>query len=174
MFTFRGPSKVGDRLLLRAIVNNAFKSRYECPAADGQQEGRGAVVAGTFAWLMHSVLCSLEVGVRAEAYQEEGPNRHINSAFMTFEVLDKSGKPCALPRIRPEPVVSQLIMTSRGLETGLETLELHIHKRHYWASQLIISGFCFLFFCKASNKVILRVYTRNAKQKNTKKTIYLW
>uniref|UniRef100_A0A8C8DM15 Acyl-CoA thioesterase 11a n=1 Tax=Oryzias sinensis TaxID=183150 RepID=A0A8C8DM15_9TELE len=73
MFTFRGPSKVGDRLLLRAIVNNAFKS-------------------------------SLEVGVRAEAYQEEGPNRHINSAFMTFEVLDKSGKPCALPRIRPEPV----------------------------------------------------------------------
>lgn len=51
-------------------------------------------------------LCSLEVGVRAEAYQEEGPNRHINSAFMTFEVLDKSGKPCNLPRIRPEPVVS--------------------------------------------------------------------
>lgn len=46
--------------------------------------------------------CSLEVGVRAEAYQEEGPNRHINSAFMIFEVLDDSGKPCTLPRIRPE------------------------------------------------------------------------
>lgn len=30
MFTFRGPSFVGDRLLLRAIVNNAFKNRYEC------------------------------------------------------------------------------------------------------------------------------------------------
>ncbi|XP_014880022.1 acyl-coenzyme A thioesterase 11-like isoform X1 [Poecilia latipinna] len=73
MFTFRGPSQVGDRLLLRAIVNNAFKN-------------------------------SLEVGVRAEAYQEEGPNRHINSAFMTFEVLDDSGKPCTLPRIRPEPL----------------------------------------------------------------------
>uniref|UniRef100_A0A3B4TGM3 Acyl-CoA thioesterase 11 n=1 Tax=Seriola dumerili TaxID=41447 RepID=A0A3B4TGM3_SERDU len=73
MFTFRGPSQIGDRLLLRAIVNNAFKN-------------------------------SLEVGVRAEAYQEEGPNRHINSAFMTFEVLDDHGKPCMLPRIRPEPL----------------------------------------------------------------------
>ncbi|KAM9322596.1 acyl-coenzyme A thioesterase 11-like isoform 2-T2 [Pholidichthys leucotaenia] len=72
MFTFRGPSQVGDRIILKAIVNNAFKT-------------------------------SMEVGVRAEAYQEEGPNRHINSAFMTFEVLDKCGKPCTLPRIRPEP-----------------------------------------------------------------------
>ncbi|XP_056148779.1 acyl-coenzyme A thioesterase 11-like [Lampris incognitus] len=71
MFTFRGPSQVGDRLLLRAIVNNAFKN-------------------------------SMEVGVRAEAYQEEGPNRHINSAFMTFEVLDENGKPRTLPRIQPE------------------------------------------------------------------------
>ncbi|XP_039999431.1 acyl-coenzyme A thioesterase 11 isoform X3 [Xiphias gladius] len=73
MFTFRGPSQIGDRLLLRAIVNNAFKN-------------------------------SMEVGVRAEAYQEEGPNRHINSAFMTFEVLDDHRKPCTLPRIRPEPL----------------------------------------------------------------------
>lgn len=73
MFTFRGPSQVGDRLILRAIVNNAFKT-------------------------------SIEVGVRAEAYQEEGSNRHINSAFMTFEVLDDHGKPRTLPRIRPEPL----------------------------------------------------------------------
>ncbi|KAM7401374.1 hypothetical protein PAMA_005524 [Pampus argenteus] len=73
MFTFRGPSHVGDRILLSAIVNNAFKN-------------------------------SMEVGVRAEAYQEEGPNRHINSAFMTFEVLDDNGKPRTLPRIRPEPL----------------------------------------------------------------------
>ncbi|XP_039862428.1 acyl-coenzyme A thioesterase 11-like isoform X3 [Simochromis diagramma] len=74
MFTFRGPSQVGDRLLLKAIVNNAFRN-------------------------------SMEVGVRAEAYHEEGPNRHINSAFMTFEVLDDGGKPRTLPRIRPEPLV---------------------------------------------------------------------
>ncbi|XP_034559117.1 acyl-coenzyme A thioesterase 11-like [Notolabrus celidotus] len=73
MFTFRGPSQVGDRLLLRAIVNNAFKN-------------------------------SIEVGVRAEAYQGVGPNRHINSAFMTFEVLDDHEKPRTLPRIRPEPL----------------------------------------------------------------------
>ncbi|KAK2843979.1 hypothetical protein Q5P01_010638 [Channa striata] len=76
MFTFRGPSQVGDRLLLRAIVNNAFEN-------------------------------SMEVGVRAEAYQEEGSTRHINSAFMTFEVLDNPGKPCTLPRIRPEPLEGQ-------------------------------------------------------------------
>ncbi|XP_029931282.1 acyl-coenzyme A thioesterase 11 isoform X2 [Myripristis murdjan] len=73
MFTFRGPSQVGDRILLRAIVNNAFKN-------------------------------SMEVGVRAEAYAGEGPNRHINSAFMTFEVLDECGTPRTLPRIRPEPL----------------------------------------------------------------------
>ncbi|KAM6948193.1 acyl-coenzyme A thioesterase 11-like [Aplochiton taeniatus] len=73
MFTFRGPSQVGDRLLLHAIVNNSFKN-------------------------------SMEVGVCAEAYQGEEPLRHINSAFMTFEVLDKEGKPRTLPRIRPEPL----------------------------------------------------------------------
>ncbi|XP_015248607.1 PREDICTED: acyl-coenzyme A thioesterase 11-like [Cyprinodon variegatus] len=73
MFNFRGPSQVGDRLQLKAIVNNAYKN-------------------------------SLEVGVRAEAYLEEGLSRHINSAFMIFEVLDSSGKPCALLRIRPEPL----------------------------------------------------------------------
>ncbi|XP_059200259.1 acyl-coenzyme A thioesterase 11-like [Centropristis striata] len=73
MFTFRGPSQVGDRLQLKAIVNNAFRN-------------------------------SMEVGVRAEAYQEDGANRHINSAFMTFEVLDGQGKACTLPRIRPEPL----------------------------------------------------------------------
>lgn len=60
--------------------------------------------------------CSIEVGVRAEAYQEEGPNRHINSAFMIFEVLDDSGKPRVLPRLRPEPVVSWLVHRSRTTE----------------------------------------------------------
>uniref|UniRef100_H2SDX4 Acyl-CoA thioesterase 11 n=1 Tax=Takifugu rubripes TaxID=31033 RepID=H2SDX4_TAKRU len=73
MFTFRGPSQIGDRLLLKAIVNNAFTD-------------------------------SIEVGVRAEAYQDLGTNRHINSAFMIFEVLDDHGKPCTLPRLQPEPL----------------------------------------------------------------------
>ncbi|KAM3876166.1 acyl-coenzyme A thioesterase 11b [Diretmus argenteus] len=73
MFHFRGPSHIGDRLVLKAIVNNAFKN-------------------------------SMEVGVCAEAYQGGEPLRHINSAFMTFEVLDSDKKPCTLPRIRPEPV----------------------------------------------------------------------
>uniref|UniRef100_A0A6Q2XH32 Acyl-coenzyme A thioesterase 11 n=1 Tax=Esox lucius TaxID=8010 RepID=A0A6Q2XH32_ESOLU len=73
MFHFRGPSHIGDRLVLKAIVNNAFKH-------------------------------SMEVGVCAEAYQGAGELRHINSAFMIFEVLNKDGKPRTLPRIRPEPV----------------------------------------------------------------------
>uniref|UniRef100_A0A3P9INL5 Acyl-coenzyme A thioesterase 11 n=1 Tax=Oryzias latipes TaxID=8090 RepID=A0A3P9INL5_ORYLA len=73
MFHFRGPSHIGDRLVLKAIVNNSFKH-------------------------------SMEVGVCAEAYQGREPLRHINSAFMTFEVLDNERKPCTLPRIRPEPV----------------------------------------------------------------------
>ncbi|XP_053507003.1 acyl-coenzyme A thioesterase 11 isoform X1 [Ictalurus furcatus] len=73
MFHFRGPSQVGDRVILQAIVNNTFKN-------------------------------SMEVGVCAQAYQGEEPLRHINSAFMTFEVLDEEGRPCPLPRIRPEPL----------------------------------------------------------------------
>uniref|UniRef100_A0A667WHC4 Acyl-CoA thioesterase 11b n=1 Tax=Myripristis murdjan TaxID=586833 RepID=A0A667WHC4_9TELE len=72
MFHFRGPSHIGDRLVLKAIVNNAFKN-------------------------------SMEVGVCAEAYQGGEPLRHINSAFMTFEVLDSDRKPRTLPRLRPEP-----------------------------------------------------------------------
>ncbi|XP_012692389.1 acyl-coenzyme A thioesterase 11 isoform X2 [Clupea harengus] len=72
MFHFRGPSSVGDRLVLKAIVNNTFMN-------------------------------SMEVGVCAEAYKGEEPLRHINSAFMTFEVLDEAGRPRTLPPIRPEP-----------------------------------------------------------------------
>lgn len=54
-----------------------------------------------------SLVCSsMEVGVCAEAYQGGEPLRHINSAFMTFEVLDSDRKQKTLPRIRPEPVVS--------------------------------------------------------------------
>ncbi|KAM6305538.1 acyl-coenzyme A thioesterase 11 [Aegotheles albertisi] len=74
MFHFRGPSQVGDRLVLKAIVNNAFKN-------------------------------SMEVGVCAEAYGQEMSvsRRHINSAFMTFVVLDQEGQPCTLPMVAPEP-----------------------------------------------------------------------
>ncbi|XP_010280283.1 PREDICTED: acyl-coenzyme A thioesterase 11 [Phaethon lepturus] len=74
MFHFRGPSQVGDRLVLKAIVNNAFKN-------------------------------SMEVGVCAEAYGQEMSvsRRHINSAFMTFVVLDEEGRPRTLPMVAPEP-----------------------------------------------------------------------
>ncbi|KAM7098507.1 acyl-coenzyme A thioesterase 11 isoform 3-T3 [Molossus nigricans] len=74
MFHFRGPSQVGDRLVLKAIVNNAFKH-------------------------------SMEVGVCVEAYRQEAEThrRHINSAFMTFMVLDAEDQPQMLPWIRPQP-----------------------------------------------------------------------
>ncbi|NXT78540.1 ACO11 thioesterase, partial [Zapornia atra] len=74
MFHFRGPSQVGDRLVLKAIVNNAFKN-------------------------------SMEVGVCAEAHGQEMSvsRRHINSAFMTFVVLDEDGHPRTLPMVAPEP-----------------------------------------------------------------------
>ncbi|XP_045713067.1 acyl-coenzyme A thioesterase 11 isoform X3 [Phyllostomus hastatus] len=74
MFHFRGPSQVGDRLVLKAIVNNAFKH-------------------------------SMEVGVCVEAYRQEAEThrRHINSAFMTFVVLDADDQPQRLPWIRPQP-----------------------------------------------------------------------
>lgn len=47
----------------------------------------------------------MEVGVCAEAYHGDEPLRHINSAFMTFEVLDDKGRPRQLPPIKPEPQV---------------------------------------------------------------------
>ncbi|XP_072429851.1 acyl-coenzyme A thioesterase 11 isoform X1 [Chiloscyllium punctatum] len=74
MFHFRGPSQVGDRISLKAIVNNAFKT-------------------------------SFEVGVCAEAYHQEDWERktHINSAFLTFVMLNKDGELSTLPRIKPEP-----------------------------------------------------------------------
>ncbi|XP_045370227.2 acyl-coenzyme A thioesterase 11 isoform X5 [Camelus bactrianus] len=74
MFHFRGPSQVGDRLVFKAIVNNAFKH-------------------------------SMEVGVCVEAYRQEAEThrRHINSAFMTFVVLDADDQPQMLPWIRPQP-----------------------------------------------------------------------
>ncbi|XP_058408486.1 acyl-coenzyme A thioesterase 11 isoform X1 [Diceros bicornis minor] len=74
MFHFRGPSHVGDRLVFKAIVNNAFKH-------------------------------SMEVGVSVEAYRQEAEahRRHINSAFMTFVVLDAEDQPQTLPWIRPQP-----------------------------------------------------------------------
>lgn len=49
----------------------------------------------------------MEVGVSAEAYGQEmsvSP-RHINSAFMTFVVLDQEGHPRTLPMVAPEPGV---------------------------------------------------------------------
>lgn len=71
---------------------------------------------------------SMEVGVCAEAYQGREPLRHINSAFMTFEVLDSNWKPRTLPRIRPEPVVS-LMLNPASLKT---------HSTNKWGKMSIL------------------------------------
>nr|XP_020727034.1 acyl-coenzyme A thioesterase 11 isoform X5 [Odocoileus virginianus texanus] len=74
MFHFRGPSQVGDRLVLKAIVNNAFKHSME-----------------------------VGVCVEAYRQEAETHRRHINSAFMTFVVLGADDQPQMLPWIRPQP-----------------------------------------------------------------------
>lgn len=40
MFHFRGPSQVGDRLVLKAIVNNSFKNRWVLAAGDPMPRSR--------------------------------------------------------------------------------------------------------------------------------------
>lgn len=74
----------------------------------------------------------------AEAYQGREPLRHINSAFMTFEVLDRSWKPKTLPRIRPEPVVS-LILPSVGLKTHF--------REQICKMSILTQGFTYSFSC---------------------------
>nr|XP_020645926.1 acyl-coenzyme A thioesterase 12 isoform X1 [Pogona vitticeps] len=73
MFKFRGPSTVGDRLVFNAIVNNTFEK-------------------------------SIEVGVRVEAYNCEewgrGQARHINSAFLIFNIINNHGELYTVPRVR--------------------------------------------------------------------------
>lgn len=60
------------------------------------------------AWERPSLSFSMEVGVCVEAYRQEAEThrRHINSAFMTFVVLDADEQPRTLPWIRPQPGVS--------------------------------------------------------------------
>lgn len=60
------------------------------------------------AWKQPSLSLSMEVGVCVEAYRQgaETQRRHINSAFMTFVVLDADDQPRTLPWIRPQPGVS--------------------------------------------------------------------
>uniref|UniRef100_UPI00358FBB85 acyl-coenzyme A thioesterase 11 isoform X2 n=1 Tax=Myxine glutinosa TaxID=7769 RepID=UPI00358FBB85 len=73
MFQFRGPSAVGDRLTLRAIVNNSFHTVMEV----------GVCVE---AW---------------NSDDPPGPTRHINSAFLVYSVKKPSGELRTLPSIRP-------------------------------------------------------------------------
>uniref|UniRef100_A0A8C6XBL7 Acyl-coenzyme A thioesterase 11 n=1 Tax=Naja naja TaxID=35670 RepID=A0A8C6XBL7_NAJNA len=74
MFHFREPSQVGDRLLFKAIVNNAFKNSME-----------------------------VGVCVEAYRHEMELNRRHINSAFMIFVVLNENGQPRILPVLKPQP-----------------------------------------------------------------------
>ncbi|XP_023840077.2 acetyl-coenzyme A thioesterase [Salvelinus sp. IW2-2015] len=72
MFRFRGPSSVGDRLVFKAVVNNTFNN-------------------------------SIEVGVRVEAYNCEewttNKPRHINSAFLIYQLANTPGDVPAFPQV---------------------------------------------------------------------------
>lgn len=64
---------------------------------------------GLFSMRAVLLALSMEVGVCVEAYRQEAEThrRHINSAFMTFVVLDANDQPQMLPWIQPQPGVSQ-------------------------------------------------------------------
>ncbi|XP_036063042.1 acetyl-coenzyme A thioesterase [Onychomys torridus] len=74
MFKFRGPSKVGDRLVFNAIVNNTFQNSVE-----------------------------VGVRVEAFDCQEwaEGRGRHINSAFLIYNAVNDQEEVIIFPRIQP-------------------------------------------------------------------------
>ncbi|NXM67600.1 ACO12 thioesterase, partial [Serilophus lunatus] len=74
MFQFWGPSSVGDRLLLRAMVNNTFG---------------------------HSVEVGVRVeAYNCEEWTRDQP-RHINSAFLIFSAVGDQGELLPFPRVRP-------------------------------------------------------------------------
>ncbi|KAG9353568.1 hypothetical protein JZ751_011687 [Albula glossodonta] len=72
MFKFRGPSTVGDRLVFKAVVNNAFQTSVE-----------------------------VGVRVEAYNCEEwkQGKGRHINSAFLIYHRASGTGLSDALPRV---------------------------------------------------------------------------
>ncbi|XP_048394826.2 acyl-coenzyme A thioesterase 11 isoform X3 [Stegostoma tigrinum] len=74
------------------------------PHANHQSNTFGGQI---MAWMesVATISASFEVGVCAEAYHQEDWERktHINSAFLTFVMLDKDGELSTLPCIKPEP-----------------------------------------------------------------------
>lgn len=69
----------------------------------------------------------MEVGVCAEAYDQEMSvsRRHINSAFMTFVVLDQEGQPRTLPMVAPEPGVRMSRMSFSPALVARDPWESH-------------------------------------------------
>lgn len=55
-------------------------------------------------------LCSVEVGVRVEAFDcqewSEGRGRHINSAFLIYNAVDDKEELVTFPKIKPMSKVS--------------------------------------------------------------------
>lgn len=71
----------------------------------------------------------------AEAYGQEMSvsRRHINSAFMTFVVLDQQGQPRTLPMVAPEPGVSTIpSLVARG-EIPLGPQGLSDSRQNKWS-----------------------------------------
>uniref|UniRef100_A0A8C2BT11 Acyl-CoA thioesterase 12 n=1 Tax=Cyprinus carpio TaxID=7962 RepID=A0A8C2BT11_CYPCA len=81
MFRFRGPSSVGDRLVFKAMVNNAFQTSVE-----------------------------VGVRVEAYNCEEwnEGTPRHINSASMIYYIPGRDGEKQTFPEVTYTTLVSYL------------------------------------------------------------------
>uniref|UniRef100_A0A670YCL4 Acyl-CoA thioesterase 12 n=1 Tax=Pseudonaja textilis TaxID=8673 RepID=A0A670YCL4_PSETE len=122
MFKFRGPSTVGDRLVFNAIVNNTFQK-------------------------------SIEVGVRVEAYNCEewakGQARHINSAFLIFNAINKHGN-VLIPRMSSTTKVS-----SFSISILLSTVKREKNLYFIIGFQLIIVCFKFQLLIIKNNVTAL-------------------
>lgn len=72
--------------------------------------GRGAWLSPVLRPLPCVALCSVEVGVRVEAFDcqewSEGQGRHINSAFLIYNAVDDKEELVTFPRIKPMSEVS--------------------------------------------------------------------
>tara|TARA_R110002049_G_scaffold138781_14_gene299247 strand:- start:1512 stop:2003 length:492 start_codon:yes stop_codon:yes gene_type:complete len=74
---FLAPARSGETLIVKASVNRTWNS-------------------------------SMEIGVYVAAENSHsGERRHVVSAYLTFVALDESGRPVAVPALRPESAVER-------------------------------------------------------------------
>ena len=91
---FHHPIRIGDIVTLQASINRAFRS-------------------------------SMEIGVVVTAESKSGhQTRRANNAYLTFVAIDESGRPVAVPPVKPETEDEK-----RRFNEALERRELRLQRR---------------------------------------------